>query len=179
MGMLIEYLGGISAGVALGWLVAIIAAIVAVYKAAEVYRKLRNHWDSVNEVSRKTQKDLIDFESRTKEALINLRNHDEEVDKILLKIQQAIESMDARQKKKDMNDLKDRIHEKYLRLKRREKLNNGIVFWTKEEHEAFRGLVDSYDEAGGNSFIHEVVMKEVVNWVEVSDADIIELLHEG
>jgi len=41
---LIEYLSSISAGTALGWIVAVVLAFVCIYEWAEKYRKARNKY---------------------------------------------------------------------------------------------------------------------------------------
>ena len=49
--------------------------------------------------------------------------------------------------------MRDRINTKYRVYKARAKYHNGVVFVTKDEYEAFEGLIISYTNAGGNSFI--------------------------
>ena len=53
-----------------------------------------------------------------------------------------------------MNVLKDHIYKDFRNYMARAKSNKGVVYITKNELEAFEGLIESYTAAGGNSFVH-------------------------
>ena len=81
--------------------------------------------------------------------------NDSIVNEQLIKISEAISKLSDYNKAKDMNVLKDRIYKDFRNYITRAKSNKGIVYITKNELEAFEGLIESYTAAGGNSFVHQ------------------------
>jgi len=84
-----------------------------------------------------------------------LDSNDSNTNEQLTKISEAITELTNYNKAKDMNDLKDRIYKDFRNYRARAKNNKDIVFITKNELEAFEGLIESYTAAGGNSFVHK------------------------
>ena len=92
-------------------------------------------------------------------------------------ITEAIDGLNKYQKSKDINDLRDRIITKYRVYKARAKYHDG-VFVTRDEFEAFQGLITSYIDAGGNSFIHTEVRPAILNWEVLSESEVNKLIEK-
>ena len=93
-------------------------------------------------------------------------------------ILESLDDLDRYQKNKDMNDLRDRINRNYRNYKARAKSNNGIVFITKNELEAFEGLIAAYTAAEGNSFVHNQIRPEIIKWDVLSEEEVAKKLGE-
>lgn len=180
MTMLIEYLGSIPAGAVLGWIVAIILALVCIYTWAERYRKARNSYD---DTKRQTQQNteaikgvtqqLHDVQQELSEKFVALDHHDVQIDTKLDGIQKSVDELHKYQKRKDVNDLKDRIEKSYrYYLQRAHNTNSDQVFITETEKETFDGLLESYEAAGGNSFIHQKVKPDFLTWKVIDDDEL-------
>lgn len=93
---------------------------------------------------------------------------DEKIDKVvecLNNLQLSVESiskqvatMQEKQDKNEMNQLRDRIGQSYRFYKQRGE-------WNHMEKEAFEGLIQSYEDAGGkNGFVHSVCIPMSEQW---------------
>lgn len=185
MNMLIEYLGSISAGTALGWLVAVVLGLNKIYSLIEKYRKVRNRQDyleSITEQNAQQIKVLKKETSKLQQSLISqvsrLDQKDVLVNEKLNHITEAIDELDRYQRAKDMNVLKDSINTKFRSYMARAKHNNGKVFLTQNEFQSFEGLIASYTAAGGNSFIHEDIQPATLKWQILSDEEVARRLGE-
>lgn len=73
----------------------------------------------------------------------------------LKKISNRIEKMENDMRRREKNQLRDLLI-KYYRHYTNKKLNPGQT-WTNMEKQAFNALLEDYEEAGGNDYIHTVV----------------------
>ena len=64
MNMLIQYLGTIPAGAVLGWIVAIILALVCIYTWAQRYRKARNRYDDTQEQTATNAQQIVQMQEQ-------------------------------------------------------------------------------------------------------------------
>ena len=107
MNMLIQYLGSISAGTALGWTVAVVLGLNKIYSLIEKYRKVRNKQDyleSITEQNAQQIKVLKKETSKLQQSLIaqvsRLDQKDVLVNEKLNHITEAIDELDRYQKAK-------------------------------------------------------------------------------
>lgn len=135
--MLIEYLGSLSAGAVLGWIVAIVLAATVIYKCVEAYRKARNKYDATQEQSENNQHEIQDIrdnmaimKQQSEEKFEKLHNQDVEILGKLDEISDFMIKTHDYQKKKDIHDLKDRIEKSFRAYQKRAEINNGKVFLT-------------------------------------------------
>lgn len=184
MNMLIQYLGTIPAGAVLGWIVAIILALVCIYTWAQRYRKARNRYDDTQEQTAtnaqqivQMQEQLHSVEKDVSQKFIALTQHDVEFDEKLDKIQQSVDNLHSYQKKRDVNDLKDRIEKSYrFYVQRAHTAGSKEVFITETEREVFNGILESYSDAGGNSFVGHEIKPAFLSWEVIDDEDLPERL---
>lgn len=98
---------------------------------------------------------------------------DENIDKIIGSIEAIHTSLDSLskqvQKMQEKNDaadrsaLRDRIGQSYRYYNQRKK-------WTRLEKEAFDGLIQSYENAGGlNGMVHQVCIPASLTWEIIDD----------
>lgn len=183
MQMLIEYLGSLSAGAVLGWVVAIILAAIAIYKCIEAYRKARNKYDATQEQSENNEheiknirNDMTIMKQESDEKFEKLHNQDVEILGKLDEISDFMVKTHDYQKKKDVHDLKDRIEKSFRDYQKRAEINNGKAFLTQNELESFEGLIESYEAAGGNSFVHTNIKPAILTWQVVSEEGFIRIM---
>lgn len=177
---LVSLLGSVSAGSALGWLVAIVLAVVTVYKWAEKYRTARNQYEETKEQTQKNAHAISQLEQQVsankrayKEHFEALEQKDNEIIDRLSQLTKAIQSIESYQKKRDIANLKDRIQNAYKTYRQRAKYNNGEAFITQNEEEILKGLIDAYENAGGDSFIHTKVIPALSTWEVVTQQEFI------
>lgn len=185
MKMLIQYLAGFSAGSVLGWVAAVVLALACIYSWAEKYRKIRNKYEDIKvqvekdtELIHALQEESGELEQMMIEEVSRLDEKDTVISEKLNIITDAIDDLNRYQKSKDINDLRDRINTKYRVYKLRAKYNNGVVFVTKDEYEAFQGLITSYTNAGGNSFVHSEILPAILNWEVLSENEVNKLIEK-
>lgn len=185
MKMLIEYLDGFSAGSVLGWITAVVLALFCIYSWAEKYRKVRNKYQDIeiqvkedSEAIHTLQEQHEQLEQFVMDEVSRLDEKDNNVNQKLNNINDAIDELNKYQKSKDINDLRDRINTKYRVYKARAKNNNGVVFVTRDEYEAFEGLIISYINAGGNSFVHSEIRPAMLNWEVLSEKEVNKLMEK-
>lgn len=135
--MLIEYLGSLSAGAVLGWIVAIVLAVTVIYKCVEAYRKARNKYDATQEQSENNEheiknirNDMTIMKQESEEKFEKLHNQDVEILGKLDEISDFMVKTHDYQKKKDIHVLKDRIEKSFRAYQKRAEINNGKVFLT-------------------------------------------------
>lgn len=187
MGMLITQLGDVPAGAVLGWIVAVGLALVCIYGWAEKYRKVRNDYDNVQETIEKHGQEIIEardaiekIQEQLATRLKDLKVHDRELDDKLDELSDSIKRMHDYQKKRDVHDLKDRIEKSYRVYRQRaQDVGADRVFITKTELEILNGIMESYEEAGGNSFVHSDIKPAILKWEVISDADLVEKLQKS
>lgn len=151
---LIEELQGVSAGAALGWIVAIIGATAILIKYLERYRALRNEHDAYKTKVDKHQSIIGDLQEEVGDMKVNYDHLETTLNAAL----QAINDLSAYNKKRDMAELKDSIRHCYSIYHDR-----GTI--TEMEKESLEDLITSYEDAGGkNSFVHNIVQKEMYEW---------------
>lgn len=186
MQMLIEYLGSLSAGAVLGWIVAIVLAAIAIYKCVEVYRKARNEYDATQKQSKDNQHEIEDIrhdmdamKKESDQKFEQLHKQDVQILGKLDNISDFMVETHNYQKKRDMHDLKDRIEKNFRTYQKRAEINNGRVFLTQNELESFEGVIESYEDAGGNSFVHTDIKPAILTWEVVSEEDFIRIMQAG
>lgn len=179
MGTLIQYLNTVSAGSVLGWIVAIIAAAACVYAWAQKYRKIKNKYQNTQTQAQDNKKEIAllreeiqNLKGKFVQEIARLDKNDSIVNEQLVKISEAISKLSDYNKAKDMNVLKDRIYKDFRNYMARAKSNKGIVYITKNELEAFEGLIESYTAAGGNSFVHKQINPDILDWVVLSEEEV-------
>ncbi|MEE0418746.1 MAG: hypothetical protein UDG86_01710 [Lachnospiraceae bacterium] len=81
--------------------------------------------------------------------------------KLVTAIEQINQKLDESQRKTNKRvqaELKERLGQSY-------RYYHSIKQWNEMEKEAFDGLIEEYEEAGGNnSFVHDIVMPESYTW---------------
>lgn len=186
MQSLITLLGGASAGAVLGWIVALFLGGYTIYKWAEKYRKTRNRYEDVQQLTHQNTKEIEelrnDFEDtkvRQKKHFDKLQNTDKEILSELKTVTESIDDLHTYQKKRDASDLRDRIQHNYRAYLERAKKTHGEVFITQNQLEAFEGLIESYEQAGGNSFIHTKIKPAILSWDVISENELIEKMRGG
>lgn len=151
---LIEGLQGVSAGAALGWIVAIVGAAAILIKYLERYRSFRNEHDNYKREVDKHQDIINDLKVEVDDMKANYESLKATLDEALT----AINDLSKYNKKRDMASLKDSIRHCYSIYHER-----GTV--TEMEKESLEDLIASYEDAGGkNSFVHSVVLPEMYKW---------------
>lgn len=185
MKMLIEYLEGFSAGSVLGWITAVVLALFCIYSWAEKYRKVRNKYQDIEIQVKEDSKAIHTLQEQHEQLeqfvideVSRLDEKDNNINQKLNNINDAIDELNKYQKSKDINDLRDRINTKYRVYKARAKNNNGVVFVTRDEYEAFEGLIISYINAGGNSFVHTEIRPAMLNWEVLSEKEVNKLMEK-
>lgn len=193
MDSLIQLLGSVSAGTVLGWVVAIFLAAVAIYKWVEKYRKARNAYDDMQKSTHQNtiaienlKKSSIDYKKTNDERFDALEARDAEIigkiDKIgdsLDQLQEHQKKLEAYQKQKDVAELKDTIQHAYKTYMQRGHGDASKVFITQNEQEILKGLITSYHQAGGNSFIHTKVIPAMQTWEVVTQKEFEERLRDA
>lgn len=185
MGALTQLLSATSAGTALAWVIAIVAAAVCIYSWAQKYRKMKNQYEDTQTQTEKNTKEIDMLRDETHELaqmfldeVCRLDKNDISINEQLNNISKAIEDLDKYNKSKDMSVLKDRIYRNYRNYKMRAKYNKGVVFITQNELEAFSGLIDSYVAAGGNSFVHSQIRPAMLEWEVLSEEEVAHIIGE-
>ena len=185
MSMLLEYLHSIPAGAALGWIIAIFSACACIYSWAQKYRKVKNKYDDTQKATQINTKNISLLSDQVHQAenlfldqVSKLNKKDVVIDEKINYILESLQDLDKYQKNKDMNDLRDRINRNYRNYKSRAKHNNGIVFITKNQLEAFEGLINAYTAADGNSFVHSQILPQIMNWEVLSEEEVAKKLGE-
>ena len=185
MSALIQHLSSISAGVALGWMVAIITTAAAGYTWIQKYRKMKNKYEDTQTQTEQNTKALSQLKEQTHQLedffmqeVNRLDQNDISINNQLTEIGDKLEKIDKYNKAKDMNVLKDRIYRNFKSYRLRAKYNKGVVFITKNQLEAFEGLIDSYTAAEGNSFIHKEIRPAVMEWEVLSEEEVASKLGE-
>lgn len=112
------------------------------------------------------------------EEVSRLDEKDTIISQKLNNITEAIDELNKYQKAKDINVLRDRINTKYRVYKARAKYNNDVVFVTRDEYEAFQGLITSYTNAGGNSFVYNEILPAISNWEVLSESEVNKLIEK-
>ena len=140
--MLIEYLGSLSAGAVLGWIVAIVLAATVIYKCVEAYRKARNKYDATQEQSENNEheiknirNDMTIMKQESDEKFEKLHNQDVEILGKLDEISDFMVKTHDYQKNKNIfykikQSIKDRIEKSFRAYQKRAEINNGKAFLT-------------------------------------------------
>lgn len=162
-----DFLAGISALDFILTVIAVIAVISFVvtltikgYKLLERYRKLKNE-------SEEKEEKFQHYEENIK-ALTQISDQQkEDISKLNEKMNTVFAMLIEIRKHDDSNrraSLKDRISQVY-------RYHNSTKKITEMEKETLEGLIASYESCGGtNSFVHEVVQKEMYTW-EIIDEE--------
>ena len=114
------------------------------------------------EQSFKIQKELTDAQNRLSEAQNELSglisNIDKKIDKMKKDTDTRIQTNEAKNNSRISSEIKDRVSKVYRKHHVTQKISS-------MELEALEGLIDSYEKADGhNSFIHQIVQKEMYQW---------------
>lgn len=140
-----------------------------------VYMKLRDHLIKVHESEKKRDEQL-------QEALEAVRKYPE-YRKKSVEIQQKLENeiqglrisqqetaerlaaMEEATKRRERNKLRDRLLQNYRYYTSSDTNPSGT--WTRMESEAFWELFRDYEDAGGNGYVHTVVLPEMEKLIVV------------
>ena len=128
----------------------------------------------VEKIGIKSRRQLA--EEKQDREIGELKNHaiktDENIEKILngmdelkTSINGVSEQVKELQKKSDINEaahLKDRIAEGYRYWHERGE-------WTSRDKESMEDLISAYSQYSDNSFVHQVVEKEMPQWTVIDD----------
>lgn len=114
------------------------------------------------EQSFKIQKELTDAQNRLSEAQNELSglisNIDKKIDKMKKDTDTRFQTNEAKNNSRIRSEIKDRVSQVYRKHHVTQKISS-------MELEALEGLIDSYEKADGhNSFIHQIVQKEMYQW---------------
>lgn len=107
-------------------------------------------------------KELHDHAEKTDENINKLLNG---MDELKTSVNGVSEQVKALQKKNDINEaahLKDRIAEGYRYWHERGE-------WTSRDKESMEDLITAYSQYSDNSFVHQVVEKEMPQWKLIDD----------
>lgn len=127
----------------------------------EQYRLRRNEIDARNQAQRdvlekvnlleKNQHELhhqvVSYVTKTNENFVTLSNQ-------IAALSKKVEDMDALNNRAKCNELRDRLLQLYRYYTGDRNPTNS---WTEMEAEAFWSLFDSYEELGGDGYMHETV----------------------
>lgn len=110
------------------------------------------------EIIHSNQKKIAELtENRIHDREQSLEIQKQLTDSIMV-ISNKLDIMDKENKKRIRNEMKNRISESYRYYHAQGK-------WNDMEKEAFDGLVEEYESAGGtNSFVHDTVLPESYTW---------------
>lgn len=118
------------------------------------------------EISRKIQKDWIDMQERNTEKidsiLDKINKMKEDTDQRFAEGEQRIKKNEEKERQRHMSELKDRIAQAY-------RYHNETKEITNVDFEALKGLIDAYSEYSGNSFVHEIVERDLYTWTRIDD----------
>lgn len=161
-------LQGVSVGVFLSWLGAIVAASVTLYKWLEKYRDLKNTIESYKKTVAKNKSDIEELKKEValmKEDFKTIKTEeDADFEKLNSKLDclsRSISEILDYNKVRDRADIKNQIRSLYDTYHTRQSI-------TKNEKETLYDLVSSYENAGGiNSFVHTLVVPEIPTWTEI------------
>lgn len=150
----------------------ILAGLLAAKKIVEEFcswlgleTKWRHRSRRQQELLEETIEKVYDLEKQQEEFSKN-RAQDREQSLIIQKklvtaIEQINQKLDESQRKTNKRvqaELKERLGQSY-------RYYHSIKQWNEMEKEAFDGLIEEYEEAGGNnSFVHDIVMPESYTW---------------
>lgn len=163
--------------------IAIIGAIIGLgfraWQVLERYRKAINEIEKKNNLIEEHEEnidDLQEADSKLKQSLEEIHSQHvadmkdlqkvddklrTEFDRVYDKIEEIsgqINKMQERNDSRERADIKSHISSLYQRFHEKQ-------CWNYMEKEAMEDLIASYEECGGsNSFVHEVVQKEMYTW---------------
>lgn len=172
-----EQISGFLAGIsALDFILTIIAIIVVIsfivaisikgYKLLEKYRKLKNE-------SEEREEKFQHYEESIRTLTQISEQQKEDISKLNEKMNTVFAMLIEIRKHDDDNrraSLKNSISQLY-------RYHNSTKTITEIDKDTLEGLIASYESCGGtNSFVHEVVQKEMYTW-EIIDEDNVQVEH--
>lgn len=190
---LIQLLGSVSAGAMLGWVVAVFLAAVAIYKWVEKYRKARNNYDQIDKMThdnsvaiQEIKKAGINSDAKNKQHFQALEAKDKEILQKIDKVTDSIEDLhlhqkniEAYQKQKDVAELKNTIEHAYKAYLQRGNGDNSKVFITENQEEILKDLINTYEKAGGDSFVHTKVIPALASWEVITEKEFEQRIRGG
>ncbi|MCI6090031.1 MAG: hypothetical protein MR695_05645 [Solobacterium sp.] len=147
-------------------ILAVISFIVAVsikaYKVMEKYRKLKNESEKKEEKFENYEKSIKILTEMSEQQKDDISRLDEKINTVFAMLIELRKHDDSNKRA----NLKDRISQSY-------RYHHSTRTITRMDIETLEGLIASYESCGGtNSFVHEVVQKEMYTWEIVENEDI-------
>lgn len=139
-------------------ILAVISFIVAVsikaYKVMEKYRKLKNESEKKEEKFENYEKSIKILTEMSEQQKDDISRLDEKMNTVFAMLIELRKHDDSNKRA----NLKDRISQSY-------RYHHSTRTITRMDIETLEGLIASYESCGGtNSFVHEVVQKEMYTW---------------
>ncbi|WP_346961242.1 hypothetical protein [Clostridium sp.] len=132
----------------------IVTITVKLYNLVEKYRKTRNSIDEKDNIIEKNDKSIQELKQDNLIMKNNIKTINQKIDTLY----DTLIKINENQNEREMANLKDRIRQSYSYY-------NNKKEWNSMEMESLEGLIQSYENCGGeNSFVHSVVEKEMYNW---------------
>lgn len=132
----------------------VIGITIKLYNVVERYRKARNSIEEKDNIIDKHTKNIQELKQDSLAMKDNIKTINEKIDTLY----DTLIKINENQNEREMANLKDRIRQSYSYY-------NNKKEWNSMERESLEGLIQSYENCGGeNSFVHSVVEKEMYNW---------------
>lgn len=132
----------------------IVAVSIKVYKAMEKYRKLKNEAEKKEEKFESYEKSIKTLTEMSEQQKDDISKLDEKINTVFAMLIELRKHDDSNKRA----NLKDRISQSY-------RYHHSTKTITRMDIETLEGLIASYESCGGtNSFVHEVVQKEMYTW---------------
>lgn len=155
MDYLITAVGDLSLGTVLIWAAALGFLISLLNKVFQFLTSQHDSFKDKEELFDDVINELKEIKQDTKELKEKFLGLEERQKQAELRQAES----EAAIKEQKLNELRDRLLQSYRYYVSKEK--NPLGQWTEMEHEVFEGLFRSYEQLGGNGFVHSVVRPEV------------------
>lgn len=165
-------------GITVGFCLLVIAACVFLYKT---YKKFKNMIIDNYKASAERDKKINDTFEEVKKYREDQAQLTESIEKLHTSqeaMSKKLDELDKRTTNYELSDTRDKLMQSYRYYTSPK--HNPQMAWTELEHEAFFGMLKTYEAAGGDRFMHTTVQPamEDLRVIPMSQtADIVELMH--
>lgn len=154
----------------MAFLIGIAAIVGVVFGNLEKYHKFRKELDKEKEnitealdKAKALEEEFMKSHDTYEKRFDKLDATDERLFEKLTQVSECLSDMEKYNKQRDLSDLKDKILRNYYQY-------HAQGYITESQMETLTGLIDSYTQAGGNSFVHSKILPEIKNWEVIPDS---------
>ena len=141
------------------------AVALKAWRLLEKYRTVINDFEQKNKLIKENQEEIKEHQEEIQELYEADKDFMQEFEKVYNKIDKISEQLTDMQERNDAReraDIKSHISALYQKFHEKQ-------CWSEMEKESMEGLIAAYEECGGeNSFIHDIVQKDMYIWKIVS-----------